>query len=189
MNDLEFVPYSPPDENAAEIPNHYAPFYPTLVGLLLGLLQTGLFFQLTFTLSSSFGTFLLVTLCWLLGSAAGVLSLARLSNKTRTFLLVALLAYAACGGLLALFPFGTSVWPLYAVLIVISGFYPGVFFARMSVYYPARTLFARENNGFIGGLVLGTIAFLLFGRIALWALPLVIAIMVLKLDSGSNRPG
>src|SRR6185436_6702564 len=46
--------------------------YPSLVGILLGLLQTGLFFQLTFTLSSSFRTFLMITVCWLLGSAVGI---------------------------------------------------------------------------------------------------------------------
>lgn len=169
------------------VPKPYHPFYPTLVGLLLGLLQTGLFFQLTFTLSSTFGTFLLVTLCWLAGSALGVLYLAKMTTGTRVFLGVALLAYAACGGLLALFPFGTVLWPLYAALILITGFYPGVFFGRMSRYFPARVLFARENNGFIGGLVLGTISFMLAGRIVLWVLPLVVAIVVMWLDRGGQN--
>jgi len=161
--------------------NRYYPFYPSLVGLLLGLLQIGLFFQLTFTLSSSFGTFLLVTLCWLLGSAVGALYLARTPNGTRAFLGLALLAYAACGGLLALFPFGTTLWPLYAALILLTGFYPGVFFARLSPYFTARALFFRENNGFIAGLVLGTILFMLAGRVVLWVLPLAVAMVVYRL--------
>ena len=46
--------------------------YPALVGLLLGLLQTGLYFQLSFALSSSIRTFLLVTVCWLVGSVIGI---------------------------------------------------------------------------------------------------------------------
>jgi hypothetical protein len=167
--------------------NRFHPMYLALVGLLLGLLQTGLFFQLTFTLSSTFGTFLLVTLCWLMGGAVGVLYLTRLGAKTRAFLGVALLAYAVCGGLLALFPFETVLWPLYAALILITGFYPGVFFARMSRYFPARILFARENNGFIGGLVLGTILFMVAGRVILWALPLTVAAVVMWLDRGGEN--
>ena len=51
--------------------------YPVGVGLLLGLLQTGLLLQLSFTLSSGFGTYLLLTVCWLTGGALGVLGLAR----------------------------------------------------------------------------------------------------------------
>src|SRR5215475_9724531 len=102
--------------------------FPSLVGLLLGLLQTGLFFQLTFTLSSTFGTFLLVTLCWLLGSAVGVYLLAKWALPTWGFLGLALLAYGACALLLAAAPFNTTLWPLYAALVMLSGFYPGVFF-------------------------------------------------------------
>ncbi len=158
--------------------------FPSLVGLLLGLLQTGLFFQLTFTLSSTFGTFLLVTLCWLVGSAIGVYFLARFSLPTWAFLVLALLAYGACALLLNAAPFNTVIWPLYAVLIILSGFYPGVFFARMSAFYPARTLFLWENNGFIAGLVLGTLAFLVAGRIALWILPLITAIVVIVVGAG-----
>ena len=164
------------------ISESYPAFYPVLVGVLLGLLQTGLFFQLTFTLSSTFGTFLLVTLCWLMGSAIGVMYMAKLTIRTHIFLGMALLAYVACGGLLAVFPFGTILWPVYAALILITGFYPGVFFARMSHHYPARVLFARENNGFIIGLVLGTILFMLAGRIVLWILPLTAALIVIWID-------
>jgi hypothetical protein len=158
------------------IPNRrFYTIYPSVVGLLLGLLQTGLFFQLTFTLSSSFGTFLMVTLCWLLGSAVGVSYIARLSYDLRIFLILALIAYFACAALLGLMPFNTNLWPLYAVFIVLSGVYPGVFFARSSRQYRISDLFFRENNGFILGLVLGTFAFMLLGRVSLWVLPLLIA--------------
>ncbi len=152
--------------------------YPSIVGLLLGLLQTGLFFQLAFTLSSGFDTFLLITLCWLFGSLLGVLYIARLSFDLRVFLILALIAYFACAALLDFLPFNTALWPLYAVLIMVSGIYPGVFFARASLHYRAGDLFFRENNGFILGLVLGTLAFMLVGRLALWALPVLAACFI-----------
>jgi hypothetical protein len=152
--------------------------YPSLVGLLLGLLQTGLFFQLSFTLSSTFGTFLLVTLCWLAGSAVGVIYLSQTRLSLSAFLLLALMAYAVCALLLVRFPFSTPLTPLYGLLALLTGFYPGVFFARMAVRYTARDLFFRENNGFITGLVLGTLLFMLFGRIILWVLPVIVAVLV-----------
>jgi hypothetical protein len=152
--------------------------YPLLVGLLLGLLQTGLFFQLTFTLSSGFGTYLLVTLCWLIGGALGVYSMARLKIATGVFLLLALVAFGVCGALLELMPFNTTIWPVYGLLVGLAGLYPGVFFARMAPLYLARTLFLWENNGFILGLVIGTLLFMVAGRLALWLAPLLVAVVL-----------
>ena len=152
--------------------------YPSLVGLLLGSLQTGLYFQLSFTLSSSFTTFLMVTLCWLIGSALGVRILQGIHVALNVFLLLALLAYFACAVLLNTAPFNTQLWPLYAILIVVTGIYPGVFFARMGAIYNAGSLFFRENNGFIVGLISSTLLFLLLGRVALWLMPILIAVLV-----------
>jgi len=91
--------------------------YPIVVGLLLGTLQTGLYFQLTFTLSSGFGTYLMVTLCWLLGSMIGVLWLARQRISTLAVLLLAACAYVFCSLLLLFMPFNTTLVPLYAGLM------------------------------------------------------------------------
>jgi len=163
--------------------------YPSLVGLLLGSLQTGLYFQLSFTLSSSFTTFLMVTLCWLIGSALGVRILQGVHVALNAFLLPALLAYFACAVLLSAAPFNTLLWPLYAILIVVTGIYPGVFFARMGAIYSARDLFFRENNGFIVGLISSTLLFLLLGRAALWLMPILIAVLVFLSSSSLNsRP-
>jgi hypothetical protein len=153
--------------------------YPSLVGLLLGLLQTGLYFQLSFTLSSSFTTFLMITICWLIGSVIGVRVLQTIQFHLNGFLLLALVAYFACVVALNAAPFNTQLWPLYAVLIIVTGIYPGVFFARLGVSYSARDLFFRENNGFILGLISGTFLFLLFGRAALWFMPILIAAFVI----------
>jgi hypothetical protein len=159
-------------------------YYPALVGLLLGLLQTGLYFQLSFTLSSSIRTFLLVTVCWLVGSAIGTAVAKRVQVGLGAFILLALAGYFACVLLLAAAPFQTQLWPVYASLIMLTGLYPGVFFVRMGMFYKARDLFFRENNGFIIGLAAGTLLYLLVGRAALWILPTVLALVLMI---GSRR--
>jgi hypothetical protein len=146
-----------------------------LVGMLLGSLQTGLYFQLSFTLSSSFRKFLTVTVCWLIGSAIGVWLGKHTNVPLNLFLLVAILMYFSCALVLAAAPFDTSLWLVYAVFIVLIGLYPSVFFVRQNRYYRARDLFFRENNGFIAGIVCATLLFLLSGRLALWITPSLIA--------------
>ena len=106
--------------------------YPTLVGLMLGLLQTGLFFQLTSTLSSGFGTYLMITLCWLTGSALGVLGGEKFALRIVPLLILAFTSYGLCGLLLSFFPFETGLWPFYAVLVaLIRGF------SRASIRWPS----------------------------------------------------
>jgi hypothetical protein len=153
--------------------------YPSLVGLLLGLLQTGLYFQLSFTLSSSFATFLMITVCWLLGSVIGVLFAQKLRLGLNSFLALGLLTYFACALVLELAPFNTGLWIFYAALIVVTGIYPGVFFVRLGEYYSAGELFFKENNGFIAGLVSGTVLFMIVGRGVLWLLPALIATLLI----------
>jgi hypothetical protein len=155
--------------------------YPFLVGILLGTLQTGLFFQLSFTLSSSFGTFLMITLCWLIGSAIGVSFSRRIPFYSGVFIVLSLLAYFLCGLLVRIAPYDTRLLPVYAALVTLTGLYPGIFFARMGAVYTAQKLFFRENNGFIFGLVSGTLLFLLFGRGVLWVLPLVLTAAILAI--------
>lgn len=153
--------------------------YPSIVGVLLGVLQTGLFFQLSFTLSSSFGTFLMITLGWLAGNAIGVSFATRMPLYTSVFVIFSLGCYFACTLLVGAMPFNTQLWPIYIIFITFVGLYPGVFFARMGRIYPARMLFFRENNGFIVGLISGTLLFLLFGRMVLWLMPLILGVVVL----------
>jgi hypothetical protein len=164
-------------------------FYPSLLGMLFGLLQTGLFFQLSFTLSSSFRTFLMVTICWLIGSAVGIQIARSISTKRwqmNSLLLTALMAYYGCVLLLSSAPFNTQLWPVYAVLIMLNGLYPGAFFVRMGTVYTARDLFFRENNGFIVGIVAGTILFMLLGRGILWIAPVILIGIVLVLPEPSK---
>jgi hypothetical protein len=160
---------------------HY--WYPVLVGMLLGFMQTGLFLQLSFTLSSSFRTYLMVTLSWLIGSAIGVYAFSH--RPLKLFLVVSLVGYGGINLLLVVFPFRTEWWPLYALVVVLIGLYPGVFFGRVGRHYPARILFFRENNGFIAGLVTGTLLFMLVGRVVLWGLPLGMAIVLFTIPQGT----
>lgn len=152
--------------------------YPLLIGILLGLTQSGLFYLLTFTLSSGFTTYLLITLCWLMGGVVGAIYINRLNISLPTLLLVMLFAYALCAWLVSNNPFNTHIWPLYGCLIGLAGIYPGIFFARASKFYAARNLFFWENNGFILGLLISTIAFMLFGRSVLWIMTIVLAVLV-----------
>jgi len=153
--------------------------YPSLVGLLLGTLQTGLYFQLSFTLSSSFSTFLMVTVSWLVGSLIGIRAARNLQLQLNGFILLSIAAYFACAVLLGAAPFNTQLWSVYAIFIVLAGLYPGVFFVRVGVYYSASELFFKENNGFIVGLVGSALLFLVLGRGALWMIPPVVAVSVM----------
>lgn len=153
-------------------------YYPAWVGLLLGLFQTGLLLQMTFTLSSSFAVYLMLTLCWLIGSALGVLLGPWLRQTLNAWLVLAVAAYLACGALLALLPFETRLWPLYAGLTVLVGLYPGAFFARQSGRFSASSLLFAENNGFILGLIFGVVGFALLGRPFAWGAPCLIASLI-----------
>jgi hypothetical protein len=150
--------------------------YPFLVGLLFGVVQTGYFLQLSFTLASTYGTFLLVTLAWLLGSIIGLRAsrISVLSLHTGPW--ICFVPYIGTHFLLSAFPFQSNVWPLYGVLILTSGTFSGVFFARLGeVVRPVRKLFFTENNGFLLGIVACTIAYLVIGRVVLWLFPGILA--------------
>jgi hypothetical protein len=148
------------------------------VGLLLGFLQSGLFFLLTFTLSAGFATYLLITLCWLMGGIFGVVYVKRLKVSLRSLLILMLFSYILCGWVAESSPFNTRIWVFYGCLIACAGIYPGVFFARASNFYAAHVLFFWENNGFIAGVVISTLSFMVLGRAALWTLPTLCAVFV-----------
>lgn len=152
--------------------------YPLLTGILLGVLQTGLFFQLSFTLSSGFGTYLLITLSWLLGSFIGVTVIVSTKVHLYVLLVISLISYGVCSAMPLIFPFNTSLWWIYGILIIGVGVFPGVFFARVASRYTAAQLFLWENNGFVVGMVIGTLLFLVLGRYVLWVMPVFMALML-----------
>ena len=121
----------------------------------------------------------MITVCWLLGSVLGIRIARQVKVELNGFILLGILAYFTCGALLTAAPFNSQLWSLYAIFVLLIGLYPGVFFARLSQFYTARQLFFRENNGFIIGLVSGTLLFLVLGRAVLWVLPLFAAALVM----------
>ncbi len=182
MSQLQAI--QPPTQST--FTTHLVPF---IVGALLGTLQTGLFFQLTFMLSSGFTTYLFITLCWLFGGGLGAAAVKHLPVSMRQLLIVMLAAYAICTVMVSLYPFDTHYVPIYCLLIGLAGVYPGVFFARSSGRVTAHRLFFWENNGFIAGLVVCTVAFMLAGRLVLWVLPGVLAVSVwLTAPSTAGEP-
>src|SRR5258708_21975874 len=106
-------------------------FYPLLVGLLFGTIQTGYFIRLSFGLASTYGTFLMITLSWLAGSVIG-LRLERIrAVPLRLGPWLSLVPFLFAQGLLIALPFHSELWPLYAVLVMISGVFSGLFFSRL----------------------------------------------------------
>ncbi len=146
--------------------------YPFLAGLLFGVVQTGYFFQLNFALASTYGTFLLVTLAWLSGSIVGLRASRMPILSLHLGPWLCFLPYVVTHFVLNAFPFQSNLWPLYGALVLISGTFSGLFFARLGeVIRPVRWLFFTENNGFLLGIVGCTLAYLVLGRPALWLLP------------------
>lgn len=162
-------------------------FYPFVVGGLLGVLQTGLFFQLSFTLSSGFGTYLMVTLSWLFGGLLGISIISYTRLNILQVMVLSLLAYGTCAVLLLAFPFNTALWWVYSLLVVGVGVFPGVFFVRSAPYYLTQRLFLWENNGFTLGMVGGTVLFLLIGRPVLWIAPPVLGLIVAFAQRGQKQ--
>src|SRR5947209_7113111 len=98
-------------------------FYPLLVGMLFGSIQTAYFFRLNFALASTYQTFLMVTLAWLLGSGIGLRS--KLTLRPAPW--ICLLPYLAAQLLVNALPFRGDLWPVYAILVLISGTASGIF--------------------------------------------------------------
>jgi hypothetical protein len=154
--------------------------YPFLIGLLFGFIQTGYFIRLSFALASTYGTFLMVTLAWLAGSIAGL----RLNSVRRLTLSggmwLCIVPYLVALLFVYTHPFQGQWWPIYTLLIFMSGSFSGLFFARTGeVISPVRHLFFVENNGFLLGLTLLPVLYLLFGQIMLWILPTLTTIVCL----------
>jgi hypothetical protein len=150
--------------------------YPFLIGLLFGFIQTGYFIRLSFSLASTYGTFLMVTLAWLAGSIVGL----RLHHQVSLFrsIWLSLIPYLVALLLVDKFPFQSQWWPVYTGLILVSGSFSGLFFGQMgSAIRPVRHLFFAENNGFLLGLTILPVLYLLFGQLVLWLLPSLLTII------------
>ncbi len=153
--------------------------YPFMIGVLFGVLQTGYFLQLSFAFSSSALTLFGVTLAWLVGSLGGLLIVQRVTVRWWQMNALCLGSYLVCGTILLHFPLRNNLLPLYAASVTLSGLYAGWFFGTAAPYYHGRIdhLFFWENNGFVIGLAVTTLAFLFLGRTLLQILPFMVAVL------------
>ncbi|MEW6279491.1 MAG: hypothetical protein AB1758_12755 [Candidatus Eremiobacterota bacterium] len=138
-----------------------ARLYAVAVGIYLACLQVAFFLSLQTLACSTALTFALVTAAWLVGSGAGVWLPARLH---RVCLLVSVAAPWTSQVLLESFPYRLEWLPVHAALISASSVYAGVFFqALRSRFRTPGQLFFWENNGFVLGLALATLAAMQWG--------------------------
>jgi hypothetical protein len=151
--------------------------YVTGSGLLFALLQTGLFFQLQFRLTSAYPSYLAVTLAWLLGSLAG-LWLGRNGRRT-VWLAASLAAYYGVLILLRCFPYRIGCLPVYGLLMAVCGAQAGHFFAANRALFPsASRLFFWENNGIVLGWIAGFVGYIVFGNVFHWLAPVAAGVVV-----------
>lgn len=149
------------------------------VGFWLASTQVAWFLALQTLATSAALTFALVTAAWLAGSLLGVW-------LPRAFALPAMAATAAAPylslGLLKLYPYDLIWLPAHALLVASAGLYAGLFFSEQRGS-PAG-LFLWENNGFVLGLAVGTLA--AFAGSAWW-LPAALGAPLLLLRLGGAR--
>lgn len=151
--------------------------YALSVGFWLAGLQVTLFLALQARCTATMPSFLAVTAGWLVGSLAG-LWLAR----PRLGLALGILAPLALRAWLESAPYRPELLPAYTLLVALSALYAGQFFrAERHAFRRPAQLFFWENNGFLLGLAVASLACLRWGdRVgALWPL-FGVALVVLR---------
>lgn len=161
--------------------------YPLSIGSLFGALQTGYFLQLSFAFSSAAITLFSVTLAWLAGSGVGLWVAGHWRLRWWQVGLVSLGSYLVCCTVLIAFPLQDHLLPLYVCTVILSGLYAGWFFGRAAAQFVGRIdrLFFWENNGFLVGIAMTTLIYVLAGRLALWVIP--IALTALSFPSSVHQ--
>jgi len=153
-------------------------------GAWLGLLQTVLFFDLTFSCSSSFVAYAILLVSWLGGSIVGVWT--RSARATRPLVVVAALAPYGLHAALGAAPYSLALLPVGAVFTGATGAFAGhLFQAERRSLGGVDRLFFVEGIGFLVGLVAALLGALLFGRGALLATPAVGGLVLFALYTRS----
>ncbi|MBF0370947.1 MAG: hypothetical protein HQL52_15975 [Magnetococcales bacterium] len=146
--------------------------YGFLTGLHFALLQFGYLYVLQINITSTYLTYGLVVLLWMVGSLVGLWWWGK--SRALESLLVGLGAYYGVGLLAFMNPFSTAILPLAGVGVALSGFWAGGFFPFMQGSGLGMDgVFFHENNGFLLGIGLCFVGVTLIGRPALIWFPLV----------------
>jgi hypothetical protein len=150
-----------------------------LIGLHLGLLQTGLLLALSRAISAAHTTYALVLTAWLAGATLGLWGRATFTALRRD-LALGLLAHGLAAVALTTTDFlALSPW-WFAPAVALAGLASGRYFtAATAAGASTSNLFARETEGFLLGAVLAAAGYAWLGRHALTAMPLATGLFML----------
>ena len=147
-------------------------------GVLLGLLQWGVFFMLQSYLASTAMVYLLGTSVWLIGSVIGLAVAGEGGELWWAAGMV--VAYYVFRYVALAYPYNLACLPLLLVMIAIMGGYAGRFFRYRSKLFGApKWLFFIENCGFVIGMVCTIVALFHIGASVLITAPLIGSALVL----------
>ncbi|MBX3232597.1 MAG: hypothetical protein KIT84_16600 [Labilithrix sp.] len=141
----------------------------TMTGVYFASLQVGTLLAVQSVGSAAWPTYAGLTAAWLAGTLVGLW----LPLPRRAAIAAGLLAFEAMIALTRLWPWSRALVPVAALSIAIGGLWAGGFFTSAARRGKDRSVFFDENNGFLLGLVVTTVAFAFAGRGGLAALTLV----------------
>jgi len=155
----------------------YKKLFGFVCGLQFALIQFGIFLLLQINVSSTYITYALVTICWMVGVIFGIWS-----NKASPFKLILLqiLSYYFVYLIVGVAPFSVATLPIASLAIMMAGLWAGRFFVvLLAGMKKADSLFFHENNGFTVGIALFFAGFTLFGRDFLLIAPFVTFLLMI----------
>ena len=152
---------------------------PWMVGVHLGLLQTGYLIGLQRTISAAHSTYALVVGAWLVVTLVGLW----LRTRPSQLLLAGLATYLAAQLVLLPLHFTAKSGLWWAPAIAVSGLYSGRYFtAALATGAPVGLVFSRETTGFALGALVAFVLAVAWGRLALTLVPLVSYLGVVALS-------
>jgi len=165
----------------------FSKLYFMFTGLYFSVLQFSYFLVLQLNVSSTYITYMVVVLAWMLGTVVGLWW-----TKLNTVLIGLL------GGIAYYFVFllvsvsSLSIWTLTlaSVGVFISGLWAGRFFVHYFTRVPdTDKLFFHENNGFLIGIIITVIGFAQYGKLFLMWSPLFCATLLVSLQISMKKYG
>ena len=153
-----------------------------LTGIFFATLQISYLFSLETLLTSSILSYFSLLFCWFFGAIIG-LKFFKFMNQ-RILLILSVLSYYLFFVVLIFNKFNTKLLPFYIFLITASSIYAGYFFPFQSKFFKKiNYLFFMENNGFILGILISYILFMLYGLSFLVLFPVIIFSVLMWLSN------
>ncbi len=150
--------------------------FATMTGLHLAVLQFCYFFLLLINVTSTYITYMTVVIAWMVGTVIGLW----LPISVWASLAVGVAAYYAVYLMVLADPLSTTILPVAALGVAVTGLWAGRFFVVLQPRF-GRTdkLFFHENNGFMVGIIGVFLGFTLLGKgFLLWAPVVTMAVLM-----------